>query len=116
MSLENGLDQRLRLARLCDIYGGLLTPKQQDCLRLLVYEDLSLREAGEELGVSRQAVYDLVRRVEQTLERFEGKLRLLERRTQMEDELRQAAQLVRKGEGAAALALLEKWSGAARGE
>lgn len=76
---EEIFEQRIRLARLFDIYGGLLTEKQGLCLKLYFYDDLSLSEISEELGVSRQAVHDLLRRVEQTLERYEAKMGLLSR-------------------------------------
>ena len=69
--LEQDFEQRMRLGRLFDMYGGLLTEKQQQCLKYYFYDDLSLTEIGEELGVSRQAVHDLLKRVEQTLEKNE---------------------------------------------
>lgn len=69
--------QRMRLSRLFDMYGGLLTEKQWLCLNLYFNDDLSLTEIAEELGVSRQAVHDLLKRVEQTLERYESRLKLL---------------------------------------
>lgn len=76
---EEIFQQRMRLGRLFDIYGGLLTEKQYLCLNLYFNDDLSLSEISEELGVSRQAVHDLLKRVEQTLERYETKLGLLSR-------------------------------------
>ena len=51
--LEQDFEQRMRLGRLFDMYGGLLTEKQQQCLKYYFYDDLSLTEIGEELGVSR---------------------------------------------------------------
>ncbi len=116
MANPDGLAQRLRLARLYDIYSGLLTSKQQDCLRLYAYEDLSLSEIGSELGVSRQAVYDLLRRVEQTLERHEARLGLLERQQALTQELRQVARLLQEGRQEEALDRLEdciktRWDG-----
>ena len=95
MTAEDNFAQRMRLGRLFDIYGGLLTDKQQQCLRLYFYDDLSLSEIGDELGVSRQAVHDLLKRVEQTLERNEEKLRILERMERERGMLRQALALLR---------------------
>ena len=77
MSAEEIFEQRMRLGRLFDLYGGLLTDKQRNCLNMYFYDDLSLSEISEELGVSRQAVHDLLKRVEQTLEKYEEKLGLL---------------------------------------
>ena len=51
MSAEEIFAQRMRLGRLFDIYGGLLTAKQKQCLGLYFYDDLSLSEISEELGV-----------------------------------------------------------------
>lgn len=76
---ENSLEQRVRLGRLFDAYGCLLTEKQQKCLELYFCDDLSLAEIADELEVSRQAIHDLIKRVEHTLERYESKLALLAR-------------------------------------
>ena len=82
MSAEEIFAQRMRLGRLFDIYGGLLTAKQKQCLGLYFYDDLSLSEISEELGVSRQAVHDLLKRVEQLLERYEASLKVLHAKLQ----------------------------------
>lgn len=94
MSIEDNLEQRIRFGRLFDIYGGLLTEKQQQCLSLYFYEDLSLSEVGDELGVSRQAVHDLLKRVEQTLEKYESKLKLLAKNEAEREQLRMAINLL----------------------
>lgn len=94
---EEIFEQRIRLARLFDIYGGLLTEKQSLCLKLYFYDDLSLSEISEELGVSRQAVHDLLRRVEQTLERYEAKMGLLSREETYKERLRSVISLLESG-------------------
>ncbi len=78
MSAEEIFEQRMRLGRLFALYGGLLTEKQFQCLSFYFDDDLSLSEIADEVSVSRQAVHDLLKRVEQTLERYEAKLKLLE--------------------------------------
>ncbi len=60
-----------------DFYGPLLTERQQDIYRMYYAQDLSFGEIGEELGISRQAVYDIVKRSSTTLIEFENKLGLL---------------------------------------
>lgn len=79
------MEERLRQSALFDLYGALLTDKQQRCLTMHLFEDLSLSEIGEALGISRQAVHDTLRRAEQTLEEYEARLGLLarQRREQM---------------------------------
>lgn len=73
------LDKVLRIALLYDLYGALLTAKQQRCLELHYLNDFSLAEIAAEFDVSRQAVHDILRRGEQILEEYEGKLGLAKR-------------------------------------
>jgi predicted DNA-binding protein YlxM (UPF0122 family) len=70
------MEQFLYLSELFDLYGALLTERQQRCLELHLYEDFSLSEIGEELGISRQAVYDNIHRAEAAMKSYEAKLGL----------------------------------------
>lgn len=72
-------NDRIRFGSLYEMYGALLTEKQQQCLELYFCEDYSLAEVAEEMQVSRQAIHDLLKRVEQTLERYESMLGFLRR-------------------------------------
>ena len=75
----NDFNDRIRFGSLYEMYGALLTEKQQQCLSLYFCEDYSLAEIAEEMKVSRQAIHDLLKRVEQTLERYESMLGFLQR-------------------------------------
>lgn len=81
------LEQRLYLAQLYDIYGPLLTDKQQRCLEMHLLEDFSMSEIGETLQVSRQAVYDILHRSEQIMAEYEAKLGLAQRVARQRHEL-----------------------------
>ena len=81
------MEQFLYLSTLFDLYGALLTKKQQECLRLHLFEDFSLSEIGEELGISRQAVYDNIHRSEKAMESYEQKLGLAARYSEERQEL-----------------------------
>ena len=81
------LEQRLYLAQLYDIYGPLLTDKQQRCLEMHLLEDFSMSEIGESLQVSRQAVYDILHRSEQIMAEYETKLGLCQRIARQRHEL-----------------------------
>lgn len=70
------LERLNRVNLLYDIYGPLLTARQQEALRLYFSDNLSLGEIGAEFGVSRQAVYDLIRRALAAVEELEKKLGL----------------------------------------
>ncbi|WP_425060815.1 hypothetical protein SCACP_15700 [Sporomusa carbonis] len=77
--MDRMLTKVLRVGQLYDFYNALLTDKQRDCLNMHYLQDLSLAEIAEEFGVSRQAVHDILRRAEQTLEEYEEKLGLVAR-------------------------------------
>ena len=73
---ELRLLQSVELGTLLACYGGLLTAKQREALRLHCGEDLSLSEIADELNVSRQNVHELIARSEAKLRRFEQALHL----------------------------------------
>lgn len=77
--MDRMLNKVLRVGQLYDFYNALLTEKQRECLNMHYLQDLSLAEIAEEFGVSRQAVHDILRRAEQTLEEYEEKLKLAAR-------------------------------------
>ncbi len=63
----------MELILLYDYYGALLTQRQQECFEMRYHQDLSLGEIGEELGISRQGVYDNLSRTEAQLRKMEEK-------------------------------------------
>ncbi len=63
----------LEMTLLFDYYGELLTERQRSCLDLRYNQDLSLSEIAQELGVSRQGVYDNLSRAEALLRNMEEK-------------------------------------------
>ncbi len=73
---------RLMRSMLLDFYGETLTDKQRECYDLHYNEDLSLAEIAEQLGISRQGVWDNIRRAEASLESLEEKTGLIARFTQ----------------------------------
>lgn len=95
MSAEEIFEQRMRLSKLFALYGGLLTEKQFQCLSFYFDDDLSLSEIADEMEVSRQAVYDLLKRVEQTLEKYESKLGLLAKKEEQEAKLTQVIEMLK---------------------
>ncbi|MCJ7839613.1 putative DNA-binding protein [Lederbergia sp. NSJ-179] len=70
------LEKTTRINYLFDFYQALLTPKQQNYMSLYYLDDFSLGEIADEFQVSRQAVYDNIKRTETMLEDYEEKLKL----------------------------------------
>ena len=64
---------------LFDFYGELLTEKQREYFDLHYNEDLSLAEIAALTGISRQGVWDIIRRAEATLRDIEAKTGLVAR-------------------------------------
>lgn len=73
------MEKIARRSLLFDFYGLLLTDKQQEIYDLYYQQDLSLGEIAEIQNVSRQAVFDLLRRTEEALENYDSKLGLVQR-------------------------------------
>lgn len=82
------MEKFAQMALLLDVYGELLTPKQRDVMDFYYNYDLSLAEIAEQYGISRQGVYDLIKRAEQTLTDFEQKIGAIKRWIYIEDVLR----------------------------
>jgi len=76
---EAPLAKTVRMNRLFDAYRHLLTEKQRTFLYQYFAEDLTLGEIAETFSISRQAVYEHIKRAEQALEDYEAKLQLVRR-------------------------------------
>lgn len=88
----------LEMTLLFDYYGELLTERQRDCFDMRYNQDLSLGEIAQELGVSRQGVYDNLSRAEALLRNMEDKTGCVRRDLQLRQvmqEILDAAQVLR---------------------
>lgn len=88
------IEKTMRMSDLYDFYESLLTFKQKDYMKLYYFDDYSLGEIAEHFDVSRQAVYDTLKRTEKQLEELEDKLALLtkfQRRSDLLDQMKQWA-------------------------
>ncbi|MEG0448312.1 MAG: putative DNA-binding protein [Lysinibacillus sp.] len=83
------LEKTTRMNFLFDFYQALLTDKQRSYMELYYLDDHSLGEIAESYGISRQAVYDNIRRTEAMLEEYENKLALLDKFQQRKQNLAQ---------------------------
>ena len=90
------LEKIIRVGRLYDHYGLLLTERQQKCLELHFLQDWSLGEIAADFGVSRQAVNDILRRSEEMLEEYEKRLKLLQQEAVRAERLSRAKNLLQE--------------------
>lgn len=84
------IEKTNRINALFDFYEPLLTEKQMIYIALYYRDDYSLGEIAENFEVSRQAVYDNIKRTEKILEEYEEKLglyRQFEQQSQKTDEV-----------------------------
>lgn len=70
------IEKTNRMNTLFEFYATLLTDKQMNYIELYYADDYSLAEIAEEFNISRQAVYDNIKRTEKVLESYEEKLHL----------------------------------------
>ncbi|HHY20475.1 MAG TPA: putative DNA-binding protein [Bacilli bacterium] len=88
------LEKTFRMNYLFDFYQSLLTDKQRKYMSLYYLDDFSLGEIAEQFDISRQAVFDNIKRTEAMLEEYEEKLSLLhkfEQRSQLLAKLKAVA-------------------------
>lgn len=73
------MQETFKISMLLDFYGKLITARQYEIIDMHFNEDYSLGEIAERLKISRQGVYDNIRKGSMILNEFEIKLGLIER-------------------------------------
>lgn len=86
------MEKFAQIGMLLEIYGGLLTHRQRDVMDLYYNYDLSLSEIAEHFDISRQGVYDLIKRSEQILFRADNSIGMLKLRNRVLDGIRDIEQ------------------------
>lgn len=73
------MDNVYEISLLLDFYGQLLTERQQEILDLHYNNDYSLGEIAQQLEITRQGVFDNIKRGKATLNNLENKLGLVKK-------------------------------------
>lgn len=73
------MEEAIKYSILLELYGKLLTEKQYELLDNYYNQDLGLSEIAENLGITRQAVRDNLKKGESNLIDFEEKLHLMKK-------------------------------------
>ncbi len=87
--------KNLDVINLFDIYGEMLTQKQQDFICYYYNDDLSLAEIAENEGITRQGVRDAIKRAEAQLISFEEHLGLYRRNEALKSGLEEISELLK---------------------
>ena len=82
------IEKMIEVGLLFQQYKELLTEKQREIVSLYYEEDYSLGEISENLNVSRQGVYDTLKRSEKILRDYEDKLGLVSKLKEQEELVR----------------------------
>ena len=82
------MDKYLYLNELYDLYKDLFTEKQQDYFEDYYFENLSLSEIAENNHVTRNAVHNQLKTVEQKLYFYENTLKLKKKKEEVKQLLK----------------------------
>jgi uncharacterized protein len=77
------MDNVYEIGLLLDFYGQLLTNRQYEIMDLHYNNDYSLAEIAEQLNISRQGVFDNIKKGKVALNDLEDKLSLVKRFTEL---------------------------------
>jgi hypothetical protein len=73
------MEKIVRQSMLYDFYGELLTEHQKRVYEDIINNDLSYSEIARINNISRQGVYDMIKRCDKILEEYEEKLQLVDK-------------------------------------
>ena len=79
------IEKMIEIGLMFEQYKELLTDKQREIVSLYYEEDYSLGEISENLNVSRQGIYDTLKRSEKILRDYEDKLKLVSKLQEQEE-------------------------------
>ena len=96
MVMDNKLKEKVELSILFDFYGELLKNHNKHIFEDYVLNDLSLSEIAEEQGISRQGVYDIVKRCSKQLKECEEKLNLVKKFEETKEKVNRIKELTQK--------------------
>ena len=81
------MEEVLYYTVLFDIYGDLLTKKQQQYFKEYYFENLSLQEIADNYNVSRNAIYNQLRETKDLLNHYEEILNDKKKQEKLEEAL-----------------------------
>lgn len=102
------LDEIVELSYLYDFYGALLKENHRAVFEDYILNDLSLSEIAGERKITRQGVYDIVRRCRIKLKEYEDKLQLVHKFQLTKEKLKKIETIAGQGADKEAAAAITK--------
>ena len=94
------------VGELLDLYGGMLTPKQREYAEMYYFDDLSLSEIAENVGITAPGVHDIITRATRKIRDAEDKTGLAAKIAALRGGVNEAIKLAEELPGAERLTAL----------
>lgn len=101
-------DEIVELSALYDFYGALLKENHRRIFEDYVWNNLSLGEIAAEKEITRQGVYDVIRRCRIRLHEYEEKLQLVQKFEQTKKKLQSIEKIAEDSEDKKAAKAIQK--------
>lgn len=93
MNDNNIIQNLIELSMLYDFYGELLKESQRKIYVDYIFNDLSLSEIADNVGMSRQGVHDIIKRCSKQLMSYEERLHLISIFNNTKDQINKIVQI-----------------------
>ena len=103
-------EKNLQIGYLLDLYGDILPTRRRLPMDLYYNDDLSLSEIADQMGVTRQAVRETIKKSETELFFYEEKLGLLRRMSEAQVHAQRALAICREAGDAVPASLIQEIS------
>lgn len=92
------MEQNVKISMLNQIYGGLLTKKQNEIIEDYYNNDLSLSEIAQNYEITRQAVRDILKKSEKKLFEYEETLGFMKKTLEQESKIKKIIEQLEKAQ------------------
>ena len=88
------MEEKIKISLLYQLYGKMLTEKQQEIIEDYYNNDLSLSEIAENNDITRQAVRDIIKKSEKKLNSYEKTLGLMQKSIEQKNKIEEIIKML----------------------
>ena len=88
------MEEKIKISLLYQLYGKMLTEKQQEIIEDYYNNDLSLSEIAENNDITRQAVRDIIKKSEKKLNSYEKTLGLMQKSIEKKNKIEEIIKML----------------------